>query len=97
VVRLLQAGVPMERVSALLGHTSIKVTERYYSPWVRARQEQSEADVRRSWAAPEQVVRPVAQESRKQSGQRPENSHCWSACGSRSSIGPGQAAGGVTC
>jgi hypothetical protein len=24
----------------LLGHSSIKVTERHYSPWVRARQDQ---------------------------------------------------------
>ena len=48
-VGLLQAGVPMDRVSALLGHSSIKVTERHYSPWVRARQEQLEADVRRTW------------------------------------------------
>jgi integrase/recombinase XerD len=48
-VGLLQAGVPIERVSVLLGHSSIKVTEKYYSPWVRARQEQLEADVRRSW------------------------------------------------
>ncbi|HEV2379543.1 MAG TPA: tyrosine-type recombinase/integrase [Terriglobia bacterium] len=48
-VGLLQASVPMERVSVLLGHSSIKVTEKYYSPWVRARQEQLEADVRRSW------------------------------------------------
>jgi integrase/recombinase XerD len=39
----------MERVSVLLGHTSIKVTEKYYSPWVRARLEQLEADVRQSW------------------------------------------------
>jgi integrase len=46
---LLQAGVPMDRVSALLGHSSIKVTEKHYSPWVRARQEQLEADVRRGW------------------------------------------------
>jgi hypothetical protein len=43
-----------------LGHSSIKVTEKYYSPWVRARQEQLEADVRRSWAAPEHVGRPTA-------------------------------------
>jgi integrase len=28
----------MERVSVLLGHSSIKVTEKYYAPWVRARQ-----------------------------------------------------------
>ncbi|HEV2233308.1 MAG TPA: site-specific integrase [Terriglobia bacterium] len=48
-VGLLQAGVPMERVSMLLGHSSIKVTEKYYSPWVAARQEQLEADVRRTW------------------------------------------------
>jgi integrase/recombinase XerD len=48
-VSLLQAGVPMERVSVLLGHSSIKLTERHYSPWVRARQEQLEADVRRTW------------------------------------------------
>ena len=39
---------PLERVSVVLGHSSIKVTEKHYSPWVRARQEQLEADVRRS-------------------------------------------------
>jgi len=48
-VELLQAGVPMDRVSVILGHSSIKVTEKHYSPWVRARQEQLEADVRRTW------------------------------------------------
>lgn len=48
-VGLLQAGIPMERVSVLLGHSSIKVTEKHYSPWVRARHEQLEADVRRTW------------------------------------------------
>ena len=49
VVELLLAGVPLERVSVLLGHSSMKVTEKHYSPWVRSRQEQLEADVRRSW------------------------------------------------
>jgi integrase/recombinase XerD len=39
----------MERVSVLLGHSSIKLTERYYAPWVRARQEQLEGDVSRTW------------------------------------------------
>jgi hypothetical protein len=33
----------------LLGHHSVRVTEKHYSPWVRARQEQLEADVRRTW------------------------------------------------
>ena len=48
-VELLLASVPLERVSILLGHTSIRITERHYAPWVRARQEQAEADVRRAW------------------------------------------------
>jgi integrase len=51
-VGLLQAGAPMGRVSVLLGHSSVKVTEKHYSPWVRARQEQLEADVRRTWSSP---------------------------------------------
>ena len=40
-VELLLAGVPLERVSILLGHSSIKVTEKHYAPWVRERQEQA--------------------------------------------------------
>jgi len=56
-VGLLQSGVPMDRVSVLLGHSNIKVTEKHYSPWVRARQEQLEADVRRTWEpAPDHVA-----------------------------------------
>jgi len=50
-VELLQRGVPIERVSMLLGHSSIKTTEKHYNPWIRARQEQLEADVRGSWGA----------------------------------------------
>jgi hypothetical protein len=42
----------MGRVSVSLGQSSIKVTEEHCSPWVRARQEQLEADVRRSWGGP---------------------------------------------
>jgi integrase/recombinase XerD len=49
-VELLLAGVPLERVSIFLGHTSVRITERHYAPWVRARQEQAEGDVRRAWA-----------------------------------------------
>lgn len=48
-VSLLVAGVPLERVSVALGHSSVKVTEKHYSPWVRERQEQLESDVRRIW------------------------------------------------
>ena len=52
-VELLLAGVPIERVSILLGHQSVRITEKHYAPWVRARQDQLEADVRRTWEAPE--------------------------------------------
>jgi hypothetical protein len=37
-------------VSILLGHSSVKVTEKHYAPWIRERQKQAEADVRRTWA-----------------------------------------------
>ncbi|HKW35869.1 MAG TPA: tyrosine-type recombinase/integrase [Candidatus Acidoferrum sp.] len=49
-VELLLAGVPIERVSILLGHQSVRITEKHYNPWVRSRQEQLEADVARTWA-----------------------------------------------
>ena len=52
-VELLLAGVPIERVSILLGHQSVRITEKHYAPWVKARQEQLEADVRRTWETPE--------------------------------------------
>ena len=43
-------GIPIERVSILLGHQSVRVTERHYNPWVRSRQEQLEGDLERAWA-----------------------------------------------
>jgi integrase/recombinase XerD len=48
-VECLLAGVPLEQVSILLGHGSIKITEKHYAPWVKARQEQLTASVRKSW------------------------------------------------
>src|ERR1039457_6145375 len=48
-VECLLAGVPLDQVSILLGHSSIKVTERSYAPWVRARQEQLENSVKKAW------------------------------------------------
>jgi site-specific recombinase XerD len=43
-------GVSLDSVSKLLGHSSIKITERHYAPWVKARQDQLESEVRRLWA-----------------------------------------------
>lgn len=34
----------------MLGHSSVRITEKHHSPRVRERQVQAEADVRRSWA-----------------------------------------------
>ena len=45
-VELLLARVPISDVSVLLGHQTVKVTEKHYNPWVIARQEQLEATVR---------------------------------------------------
>ena len=50
-VRLLENGVPLERVAKILGHKSVRVTERSYGPWVRALQDTLEADVTRVWEA----------------------------------------------
>ena len=49
-VDLLQNGVPLEEVSKLLGHESIKTTERHYANWVRGRQDRLDALVSATWA-----------------------------------------------
>ena len=49
-VEMLLAGVPLEQVSILLGHKSVKITEKHYAPWVKARQEQLAANVRKAWS-----------------------------------------------
>jgi integrase len=48
-VELLLAGVPIDQVSILLGHSSVRITEKHYSPWVRARQDQLEKSVQAAW------------------------------------------------
>src|ERR1700730_12273408 len=48
-VELLLKRVPIADVSVLLGHQSVKITEKHYSPWVLARQEQHEDTVRKTF------------------------------------------------
>jgi integrase/recombinase XerD len=48
-VDLLEKGVPMEEVSKLLGHESIRTTERHYAKWVKGRQDRADALVMATW------------------------------------------------
>jgi integrase len=48
-VELLLSGVPIDQVSLLLGHSSVKITEKHYAPFVQTRQEQLEGSVKLSW------------------------------------------------
>jgi integrase/recombinase XerD len=50
-IEMLLAGVPIEQVSALLGHSSILITQQRYLPWVRARQQQLEESVKKAHAS----------------------------------------------
>ena len=49
-VELLSRGVSIEIVSVLLGHSSIRITEKHYSPWVKTRQDALEEAVKEMWA-----------------------------------------------
>jgi len=49
-VDLLQKGVPMEEVSRLLGHTSIKTTEKHSAKWSKGRQDRLDSLVVGTWS-----------------------------------------------
>jgi integrase/recombinase XerD len=51
-VDLLEKGVPLEEVSKLLGHTSIKTIEKSYAAWVQGRQDRFDALVAGTWKSP---------------------------------------------
>jgi integrase/recombinase XerD len=57
-VELLLRGVDMADLSILLGHRSIRVTERHYAPWVKAHQDRLEQAVMRTWEKPKENVVP---------------------------------------
>lgn len=48
-IELLKSGVPIARVSKLLGHDSIATTIKHYSGWDESQQKQAEADVAGTW------------------------------------------------
>lgn len=52
----------------LLGHSSVKITERHYAPWVQARQTQLESDLMRAWRSD-----PIAQAEILRGEMAPQN------------------------
>jgi integrase/recombinase XerD len=49
-VDLLSKGVSLESVSQLLGHQSIKITQKHYPPWVKARQDALDLEMEKAMA-----------------------------------------------
>jgi integrase len=68
-VELLNKGVPIDRVSLLLGHSSVKITEKHYAPFVKERQQQLEGYARMAWE--DSAVDAATVQSRKSSGAKP--------------------------
>jgi integrase/recombinase XerD len=58
-VESLLSGMRLEEVSTILGHSSVKITERHYMPWVRARQTSLNQSVMASWIKQGKVTPPV--------------------------------------
>jgi integrase/recombinase XerD len=48
-VEYLLAGMPLEEVSRLLGHSSVTITQKHYAPWVLERQQRLAARQREAW------------------------------------------------
>jgi integrase/recombinase XerD len=49
-VEYLLAGMSLEEVSRLLGHSSVLITQKHYAPWVLQRQQRLAASQRAAWA-----------------------------------------------
>jgi integrase/recombinase XerD len=47
---LLAKGVSLENISILLGHDSIKATQKHYAPFVKSRQINLEIEVKKAWS-----------------------------------------------
>jgi integrase len=50
ITNWLSAGVPVESVAELVGHSSSKITMKHYSHWIKSRQDRLESEVKKAWA-----------------------------------------------
>ena len=48
-VEWLKTRIPLERVSSLLGHATIRTKDKQYAPWVRSRQDRLDDLVMARW------------------------------------------------
>jgi integrase/recombinase XerD len=60
-------------VSLLLGHSSVKITERHYAPFCKARQEQLAASVKLAWKKPTQPLQKKRVSSSKKHATRQDS------------------------
>ncbi|MGC2743715.1 MAG: tyrosine-type recombinase/integrase [Candidatus Angelobacter sp.] len=74
-VELLLAGNPIDQVSLLLGHSSVKITERHYAPFCKARQLQLTAAVKRAWAKTEPAKDQKTVKPTRSAPKRKDQSH----------------------
>lgn len=79
--------------ASILGHQSIRVTEKHYAPFVKARQEQLEDDVRRTWT-PEKKRARMGHVKLSRSGNRQKANKKWefsgAGGGNRTAYGPSE-------
>jgi len=43
-------------VRILLGHSSVRITEKHYAPWVKGRQDRLEQNVMKTWDSPKEKL-----------------------------------------
>ncbi len=65
-VESLVAGMRVEEVSILLGHRSVRVTEKHYLPWVRARQTTLTESAKMAWTK-QGILNPATERKRSRS------------------------------
>jgi hypothetical protein len=72
-VEWLKEGIPLEEVSKLLGHASIRTTEKHYAPWVKSRQDRLDDLVMATWESGSAAPAPCRTRYSQAEGSRAPN------------------------